>query len=247
MSIEKKLDGKVAIVTGAASGIGLATAQLFLEHGAKVVVVDLPDKKVAEKFGPVVAIDVDVTDPTAAEKIVEATTAAHGRLDILVNNAGICEAGQFEDITDEMWDRVMGVNVTAMFKLSRAAVPIMRERDRGRIINVGSIMSDMGGPSLSIYGASKHAVAGLTKGMAVDLGKYQITVNYLQPGAIITGLSEPFMADPEFRAYWENKAPIGRLGNPEDVAVAALFLASDEAQFVTGVGLNVDGGAIVNF
>ena len=108
-------------------------------------------------------------------------------------------------------------------------------------------MSDMAGPSLSIYGMSKHAVAGLSKGMAVDLGKHQITVNYLQPGSIITALSEPFMQDQAFREFWENKTPIGRLGNPEEVAYAALFLAADEAQFISGLGLNVDGGAIVHF
>ena len=108
-------------------------------------------------------------------------------------------------------------------------------------------MSDLAGPGLAIYGTSKHAVAGLTKGMAVDLGKYGITVNYLQPGSIVTKLSEPFMDDPEFKAYWEQKAPLGRLGEAEEVAIAALFLAADECQFVSGVGLNVDGGAIVQF
>ena len=108
-------------------------------------------------------------------------------------------------------------------------------------------MSDVAGPGLSIYGTSKHAVAGLTKGMAVDFGQYGITANYLQPGSIVTKLSAPFMDDPEFKAYWEAKAPIGRLGEAQEVAVAALFLASKEAQFVSGTGLNVDGGAIVQF
>jgi NAD(P)-dependent dehydrogenase (short-subunit alcohol dehydrogenase family) len=164
-----------------------------------------------------------------------------------MNNAGIATAADFESTTDETWDRVMDVNVTSMFRISRQAVPAMCQRGRGRIINVGSIMSDMGGPGLCAYGASKHAVAGLTKAMAIDLGKYQITVNYLQPGAIVTALSQPFFEDPEFRAYWEKKAPVGRIGQPEDVAAAALFLASDEAEFISGVGFNVDGGAIVNF
>ncbi|MEL7030575.1 MAG: SDR family oxidoreductase, partial [Pseudomonadota bacterium] len=123
----------------------------------------------------------------------------------------------------------------------------MKPRGAGRIINLGSIMSDMGGPNLFVYGTSKHAVAGMTKSMAVDLGQYGITVNYLQPGSIWTALSEPFFDDPNFRTYWEEKAPMGRIGDPEDVAAAALFLALDEAKFVSGVGLNVDGGAIVKF
>ncbi|MFK8016856.1 MAG: SDR family NAD(P)-dependent oxidoreductase, partial [Gammaproteobacteria bacterium] len=110
-----------------------------------------------------------------------------------------------------------------------------------------SIMSDLGGPALAIYGASKHAVAGLSKGMAVDLGKHGITVNYLQPGAIWTKMSEPFMDDPDFLQYWETKAPAGRLGQPEEVASAAMYLLSEEARFVSGVGFNVDGGAIVQF
>ena len=164
-----------------------------------------------------------------------------------MNNAGIAIGGEFEDLTDEQMMTIFQVNVNSIFRISQAALPHLKKQKRGRIINLGSIMSDMGGPMLSIYGMSKHAVAGLTKGMAVDLGKHQITVNYLQPGSIITALSEPFMDDPEFKAYWENKAPIGRLGNPEEVAYCALFLAADAAQFISGLGLNVDGGAMINF
>jgi NAD(P)-dependent dehydrogenase (short-subunit alcohol dehydrogenase family) len=109
------------------------------------------------------------------------------------------------------------------------------------------IMSDVGGPDLFVYGISKHAVAGMTKSMSVDLGQFGITANYLQPGAIVTALSAPFFADPAFKKYWEDKTPVGRLGLPHDVAVAALFLATDAAQFISGVGLNVDGGAIIKF
>ena len=192
-------------------------------------------------------LEIDFTDADAPQRIVDGTVELFGGIDILMNNAGIATGADFESTTDEIWDRVMAVNVTSMFRVSRQAVSSMCQRGRGRIINVGSIMFDMGGPGLCAYGASKHTVAGLTKAMAIDLGKYQITVNYLQPGAIVTALSQPFFEDPEFRAYWEKKAPVGRLEQPEDVAGAALFLASDEAEFVSGVGFNVDRGAIVNF
>ena len=250
MSESQKLQNKVAIITGAASGIGRATAILFLQHGARVFLVDLPNQSLVgefEDYEHARTLEIDITDVDAPDRIVDGAVEAFGGLDILMNNAGIAVGADFEATDDATWDRIMNVNVNAMFKISRRAVPHIRQRGRGRIINVGSIMSDMGGPGLAAYGASKHAVAGLTKGMAVDLGKYQITVNYLQPGAIVTALSEPFFKDPEFKAYWENKAPVGRLGQPEDVAEAALFLASDEADFVSGVGFNVDGGAIVNF
>jgi NAD(P)-dependent dehydrogenase (short-subunit alcohol dehydrogenase family) len=250
MSESQKLAGKVAIITGAASGIGRATAILFLQHGAKVFVVDLPEQSLLDEFKDydhARELEIDVTDADAPQRIVDGTVEVFGGIDILMNNAGIATAADFESTTDETWNRVMDVNVTSMFRISRQAVPAMCQRGRGRIINVGSIMSDMGGPGLCAYGASKHAVAGLTKAMAIDLGKYQITVNNLQPGAIVTALSQPFFEDPEFRAYWEKKAPVGRIGQPEDVAAAALFLASDEAEFISGVGFNVDGGAIVNF
>jgi NAD(P)-dependent dehydrogenase (short-subunit alcohol dehydrogenase family) len=248
--MNQKLAGKSAIVTGAGSGIGRAITQLFVQHGARVLAVDLPGKDWTSQFAGVPRVqclEQDVTVREAPERIVSTAISAFGGFDILVNNAGIAAGAPFEETPDELWERIMAINVTAVFRLSRAAVPVLKQRGRARIINLGSIMSDMAGPSLTAYGTSKHAVAGLTKGMAVDLGKYQITVNYLQPGSILTAMSEPFMANPTFRQYWENKAPIGRLGTPEDVAAAALFLASDEAQFVTGAGLSVDGGALVNF
>lgn len=244
-----KLDGKVAIVTGAASGIGQAIARLYLAEGARVVVSDLPDQGLGNHFdgAGVALLEADVTHDATPAALVAAARESFGGLDILVNNAGIALGKPFEDTTDEEFDRIMAVNVRAVFRLSRAAVPLLKTRGGGRIINLASIMSGTGGPLLAAYGCSKHAVAGLTKGMACDLGGYGITVNSLMPGSIWTGMSRPFMEDAGFRQYWETKAPMGRIGDPEDVAVAALFLATDEARFISGAGLAVDGGAAIRF
>lgn len=244
------LQGKRAVVTGAASGIGEAIAQTFLREGAAVLAVDIDSGALEQTYGAARdahSLAQDVTVASAAERIVEEALSRLGGLDILVNNAGIAAPSTIETTTDELWEKVMAVNVTAMFRLTRAAIPLLKRSGRGRIINLGSIMSDMAGPNLFVYGTSKHAVAGMTKSMAVDLGAYGVTANYLQPGAIVTPLSAPFFEDSAFRQYWIDKAPMGRLGTPLDCAAAALFLASSAAQFISGVGLNVDGGAIVKF
>ncbi len=244
------LEGRTAIVTGAANGIGRAIVESYLQHGAKVLAVDLSADDLTNAFtsqANLQTLVVDLNSDDAPTTVVNAADRAFGAIDILVNNAGICIAGDYETLTDEQFDQIMGVNVRSIFRLTRDALPWLKRSGSGRIINLGSIMSDLGGPALAIYGASKHAVAGLTKGMAVDLGQHGITANFLQPGCIITKLSEPFIDDPDFRSYWENKAPVGRLGEPEDVANAALFLASEAAQFMSGTGVNVDGGAIINF
>ena len=244
------LTDTTAIVTGAANGIGRAITRLYSDCGAKVVAADLEGDDLADHFrdnSSVFPLVVDVTAKDAPERLVSTAIEQYGGLDILVNNAGICIAGDFEELELAQWDSIMSINARSIFAISKTALPWLKKSPRGRIINLGSIMSDMAGPSLSIYGASKHLVAGLTKGMAVDLGKYGITVNYLQPGSIVTRMSEPFMDDPDFKKYWEEKAPVGRLGQAEEVASAALFLAAEESRFITGTGLNVDGGAIVNF
>lgn len=243
------LAGRVAIVTGAASGIGLAIARAFQGEGARVVAADLPGSPLAAELPASDALAhlfLDVTGRDAPERLA-AAAAEWGGAHILVNNAGICLPGTIEDQSDESWERVFAVNVTAMFRITRACVPAMKAHKWGRIINIGSIMSDFGGPGLCAYGASKHAVAGLTKSMAVDLGPHGITANYIQPSAIWTGLSRPFFDDPDFRAYWEGKAPVGFIGEPEDVAPAALFLASEAARFVNGAGIRVCGGAMARF
>ena len=246
----QRLVGKRAIITGANSGIGEAIAKAFLAQGVRILAVDLPGKNLTKnyvQYKDAVTLEQDITMSDAAAIIVEIASKSLGGIDILVNNAGVAIGSALDSTSDELWDQIMGVNVTAMFKITREALPLLKESGAGRIINLGSIMSDMGGPNLFVYGTSKHAVAGMTKSMAVDLGQYGITANYLQPGAIVTELSAPFFEDDDFRQYWEDKAPVGRLGQPNDVAAAAVFLASDEAQFISGVGLNVDGGAIVKF
>ncbi|MFK8016887.1 MAG: SDR family NAD(P)-dependent oxidoreductase, partial [Gammaproteobacteria bacterium] len=198
--------GRCAIVTGAANGIGRAIATSLLERDVRVVAVDRDEDDLASAFDASDALRcvvVDVTADEAPTTIVNTAVEAFGGIDFLINNAGIAIAGDFETLTDEQWDTIMDVNVRSMFRLSRAAVPHLKKSEQGRVINLGSIMSDLGGPALAIYGASKHAVAGLSKGMAVDLGKRGIPVNYLPPGAIWTKMSEPFMADPDFLQYWE--------------------------------------------
>jgi NAD(P)-dependent dehydrogenase (short-subunit alcohol dehydrogenase family) len=243
------LDGRVAIVTGAASGIGEAIVRLYHDAGAKVLAVDLQTPQLgsigeSDRLARLVA---DVGDDDAPERIVSAAIDAFGALHILVNNAGICLPGSVESQSLESWEKTLAVNVTAPFRLTKAAVPHMMAAGWGRIINLGSIMSEFGGPSLCAYGMSKHAVAGFTKSLAVDLGKYGITANYLQPGSIWTGMSKPFMEDQAFLDYWEGKTPVGRLGEPEEVATSALFLATDEARFINGAGIRICGGAMASF
>lgn len=245
-----KLHGKVAIVTGAASGIGESIAALYLSEGASVVVSDLPERGLKNRFSghsKARIVEIDVTADDAPQRIIETATREFGGLDILVNNAGIALGKQFEETTDEEFDRIMNINVRSVFRMTRAAVPPLRVRGGGSVINLASIMSATGGPLLSAYATSKHAVLGLSRGMAVDLGKYGIRVNALQPGSILTGMSRPFFDDPNFRKYWETKAPMGRIGDPVDVALVALFLASDESKFVSGAGIAIDGAAGVNF
>ena len=250
MSDRQLLSGRKAIVTGGASGIGEAIVLAYAREGAQVLVVDLPDSAVSKNFADVQGVtplEQDITATDAPQNIVSAAMAAMGGFDVLVNNAGISMPDSVEGDGEELWEKTMAINVTSMFRITRAALPELKKSDTGRIINLGSIMSDMGGPNLFVYGTSKHAVAGMTKSMAVDLGQYGITVNYLQPGAVVTALSAPYFEDEDFRNYWIEKAPVGRLGQPEDVAHAAVFLAQKESQFISGLGLNVDGGAIVKF
>lgn len=231
-----RLAGRVALVTGAGSGIGAATARRLAADGASVFTVD--------RAGKVDRI-ADVTAPGINDTLVAEAVARHGGLDILVPCAGISAFHPLDGHSDAYWDEVMAVNVTAVFRLIRAAVPALKASSCGRIVTIGSTMSRFGAAGLVAYGASKHAVLGMTRSIACELGPFGVTVNCLQPGAIETPMTAPAFAEmPEFEAYWRCKAALGRLGQPEDIADVIAFLASDDARFMSGQGFLVDGGAM---
>jgi 3-oxoacyl-[acyl-carrier protein] reductase len=244
-----RLKDRVAIVTGAASGIGRATAQLFAQEGAHVLAVDLPERglSAAHEGNPRIAcLEKSVGDPDAAEAIIGAAAGKFGRLDILMNNAGVASSTRIEEMTEEIWQRTLTINLTAQMRLAQRAVPFLKQSPAGRIINVASVMAEGTDYGLSAYCASKAGVAGLTRTLALELGKFGITANYLEPGAIRTGMTRPLWdARPEVADIWAKKAALRSLGEPVDLARAALFLASDEASFVTGHGLVVDGGLML--
>ena len=240
-----RLEGRTAIVTGAASGIGRASAQLFASEGARVLAVDLPNTGLGNAHDGSSGISVfetDITDADAPGHIVGAAVEAFGRLDILFNNAGVSRRALVGEQTDEEWNLTLSVNLTAQFRLATAAVPHLKDSPAGRIINTASVMARMTDYGLAAYSASKAGVAGMTRALALDLGKFGITANYIEPGAIRTGMTKAAFDDDEIAAIWAKKAALRRLGEPADIARAALFLASDDADFVSGHGLTVDGG-----
>ena len=240
-----RLDGRAAIITGAASGIGKASAQLFASEGANVLAIDRPEKPIAElhaEHSRISVLEQDVTDDDAPGNIVSTAIERYGRLDILFNNAGISRRAIVGEQTEEDWNLTLSVNLTAQFRLATAAVPHLKESPAGRIVNTASVMARMTDYGLAAYSASKAGVAGMTRALALDLGKFGITANFIEPGAIQTGMTQAAFQDDDIAAVWAKKAALRRLGEPIDIARAALFLASDDAGFVSGHGLTVDGG-----
>ena len=244
-----RLENRVAIVTGAASGIGQASAQLFAAEGARVLAVDLPNKGLAkahEGHAAIACFEKSVSDDDAAETIVNEAVARFGRIDIVMNNAGVASSALAEEMKLSDWDRTIAVNLTAQFKLCQKAIPHLRKSAAGRIINVASVMAEGTDYGLAAYCASKAGVAGLTRTLALELGKFGITANYLEPGAIKTGMTSGLWdARPDIAEIWAKKSALRRLGQPIDLARGALFLASDDGGFVTGHGLVVDGGLML--
>ena len=244
-----RLSGKIAIVTGAASGIGAASAQLFADEGAQVLAVDRPGSAIDTVHSgtrSISAFGADITGDEAPKRIVAAALERFGALDILFNNAGVSGRAFVEEMTDAEWDRINDVNVRGMFRICREAIPALKlrakEKGRARIVNTASVMAFDTDYGLAAYCASKAGVGGLTRTLALELGKFNITANYICPGAIYTGMTQGNFDKPEIREVWEKKAALRRLGQPIDIARGALLLASDDADFITGHELVVDGG-----
>lgn len=245
-----RLADRVAIVTGAAGGIGEAVAHMFSDHGATLLVADLNADGVAEtaeavnaKGGTASSMQVDVSDPAAATALVAEAIAKHGKLDIIANVAGIGHFGHFNDLTPEEFDRVMRINVNGTFYCAQAAAREMVKRKYGRIINIASIAGERAGEHRPAYGTSKAAVIGLTRQGARDLGADGITVNAIGPGPVDTPLTREIHTD-NTRTNYVKVIPAGRYGTVEEIADAALFLAGEAAGYVNGHILFVDGGYV---
>ncbi len=246
-----RLDAKVCLITGAGSGIGQASARLFAQEGARVVVADIDleaaAKTVAEIGDAAVAERVDVTSPQDTVDLAKRVVEQFGRIDVLFNNAGIAGIGDVLETEPELFDRVMTVNVRGVYLMTRAVVPHMIERRTGSIINMSSCIAEIGLARRVSYAASKGAVFAMTKSMQVDLAPHGIRVNALLPGTILTPFVERYLkesySDPEEgMAAIRKRQLTSDLGRPEDVAGAALFLASDESRFMMAAGLIIDGG-----
>ncbi|HKZ97289.1 MAG TPA: SDR family oxidoreductase [Hyphomicrobiaceae bacterium] len=248
-----RLEGKVAIVTGGASGFGRGIAEAFAREGAKVLIADIDTEKaakVAERIGEAAAlVTADVSQKVDADRMIAAAVKRFGGLDILVNNAGITHKNQsLLTVTEAEFDRIYAVNVKSIYLATLAAVPEMEKRGGGVIINMGSTAGVRPRPGLTWYNGSKGAVITLTKSMALELAPRKIRVNAINPVMGETGLLEEFMGapdTPENRAKFLATIPLGRLSKPSDIANAALFLADPASELITGVALEVDGGRCV--
>jgi 3-oxoacyl-[acyl-carrier protein] reductase len=246
-----EMEGHVAIVTGSGKGLGKAIAEAFFREGARVALwdVDLPSvKQMSDGLDPsgkrAIAVQVNVTIEAEVDRAVSETVERFGRLDVLVNNAGISRHRPIEEMTVEMFESVMKVNVTGTFICCRAVAPIMKQQKRGKIVNISSLGGRTGRPGVAVnYAASKAAVIGLTQTLARELGPSGIRVNAIAPGPILTEQTKQYVPEPF--ASWNVGRAILKDGLPEDVAGAAVYLASSRSDWVTGVTLDVNGGILI--
>ncbi len=242
---------KVAIITGAAGGMGAAEAKLFAEHGANVMATDIQGEKLAlwvehaRKLG--LHIDCmahDVTDQNSWQKVIDKTLECFGRIDILVNNAGVYPGfTNLEGTTKELWDKVIAINLTGPFLGSQLCIPHMKKNGGGSIVNISSIAGLVGGNGPA-YTASKGGLRMLTKDMAVELASNKIRVNSIHPGGVLTPMTEEIVSTPAGKEMMKTICPLGRIGNAMEVAYGALYLASDESTYTTGTELVIDGGLV---
>lgn len=244
-----RLEGKVALITGAARGQGAAEARLFAQEGAKVVIADVLDQEgarvaaeIAETGADAVFVHLDVTSEEDWGGAVAAAVANFGRLDILVNNAGIWRGGHVLEETGGRWDAIMDVNAKGVFLGTKQAIPEMRKSGGGSIVNISSTAGLVGSRTSTAYSASKGAVRLFTKSTAIQYAAEGIRANSIHPGPVDTDMGDQVWPDSGSRAEVQGRTPLGRLGVADDIAYGALYLASDEASFVTGSELVIDGG-----
>jgi NAD(P)-dependent dehydrogenase (short-subunit alcohol dehydrogenase family) len=251
-----RLDGKVAVVTGGAHGIGRASAKALGVEGAKVAIGDIDEaggdrsaREIRDAGGDAVSVRTDVTSMADVEALVGAAVERWGRLDVMFNNVGVAIGGAAGEMSEDDWNRVIDVNLTGVWRGMRVAIPVMLEAGGGSIVNTSSVQGHVGFLGWSGYAASKGGVDALTRQAAVEYAPNGIRVNAVVPGTILTEMNEGILRevdDPDaLLAEWTSMHPLGRIGLPEDVAAAVVFLASDESSFVTGESLRVDGGMIV--
>ncbi len=240
------LTGKIALITGGGSGIGKAIAAGMLREGARVVICGRNREKLkratTELGAGCAPVAADIANPQEIENLIGAAVSEFGRIDVLVNNAGVLLAGNLESLTDQQWQQTFDVNVRAVWLLSRAVLPHMRTVGGGSIINIGSVLSFLGARNRVAYAASKGAMLAMTRAMAQDHAAENIRVNCICPGIVETELVAAFNRDETARRQRLAMHPMGRFGQPEDVAGLAVFLASDAASWITGAAYTVDGG-----
>ena len=248
----KRFSDQVAIVTGGSRGIGLATSQALAQEGARVVIASVDPKRgleaqesITKNEGQALFVPTDVTQPEQVDRLVSTTLEVFGEIDILVNNAGVHDSAPFWDEPQELWDRMYAVNVMGTVLPSQVVVRRMKDRGQGVIVHVTSKAGVVGEPGHAAYSSSKGAVIALTRAMAIELAPFGIRVNTVCPGPVFTDMLYEAVPEEQNRQSLANEVPLGRIGNPEDIARTILYLASRDADWCTGQAISIDGGLSV--